>query len=385
MESGSINQLSSQFEIECFFIPQNDWTVEEFPAISKPWTANDLSARVNILQKLAVQLRSKRVERGALRLDKPKLTFTLNAAKEPQGYRPYEHRHSNKLIEEFMLLANMSVAKKIHSAYPELAVLRNHPEPKETMLLKLLQSLKAHGVDMDFSTSKALALSLKNFEPKDENDQQQKAKYVALVNMCSKPMELARYLVSGDGAPNEFYRHYALSVDLYTHFTSPIRRYCDVLVHRLLQAALLQEKTVKDVIRADLVRKVEACNDKRLAAKTAGEKSEELFLALFVKKCGPLNEKGVVVNVGDKGVDVLIIEMATIKRAYLDKIDPDSLREPPKFCKKDGKPEVELMWKGEKEDTKRTLRMFTQVSVTLQANEDSDKNDFLVIIKKDDN
>ena len=62
-----------------------------------------------------------------------------------QSYKLYEHRHSNKLIEEFMLLANMSVAKKIYDVFPELAVLRCHPNPKENMLDNLVKILKTYG------------------------------------------------------------------------------------------------------------------------------------------------------------------------------------------------------------------------------------------------
>lgn len=78
-----------------------------------------MSSKVGMLQLLAVQLRAARQNSGALRLDQPKLCFTLNPDTGlPDGYKLHEHKHSNKLIEEFMLLANMAVAHKIYNSMP---------------------------------------------------------------------------------------------------------------------------------------------------------------------------------------------------------------------------------------------------------------------------
>ncbi len=111
-----------------------------------------------------------------------------------QSYHLYEHRHSNKLIEEFMLLANISVAKKIRSAFPKLAFLRSHPRPKENVMSKLIDKLSALGktekvqfrclfrpfsfhigcfvslgYEIDDSSSKTLADSLKRYEGTDSH------------------------------------------------------------------------------------------------------------------------------------------------------------------------------------------------------------------------
>ena len=80
----------------------------------------------------------------------PKLSFTLNPDTGlPDGFRLHEHRASNKMIEEFMLLANMAVARRIYTAFPEAAVLRRHPHPKMDMLDKIVEQLGFLGVEIE--------------------------------------------------------------------------------------------------------------------------------------------------------------------------------------------------------------------------------------------
>ena len=82
--------------------PKKEWSIDELPPIKSPWTSKIISEKVSMLQNIAVNLRSKRENSGALRLDQPKLCFTLNKENGlPLGFKMYEHRHSNKLIEEF--------------------------------------------------------------------------------------------------------------------------------------------------------------------------------------------------------------------------------------------------------------------------------------------
>lgn len=116
------------------------------PEICDPYDASVISEKVNYLQLLAVKLRERRVANGALRLDQPKITFSMDRETMlPQGFQLYEHRHSNKLIEEFMLLANSAVAKKIADAYPQQAMLRRHPEPKRDVMDSTLEMLSQCG------------------------------------------------------------------------------------------------------------------------------------------------------------------------------------------------------------------------------------------------
>ncbi|VDK53616.1 unnamed protein product [Gongylonema pulchrum] len=133
--------------------------------------------------------------------------------------------------------------------------------------------------------------------------------------MLMKAMQLAVYFCVGSMKSKAEYAHYALSVPLYTHFTSPIRRYPDVLVHRFLSAAIGYSPppslTIKEVAAI-----ANHCNDRKLTAKTVSEASDDMFFGVFIRECGPLTERAVVLQVLDASFDVLVIKYGVVKRVY---------------------------------------------------------------------
>ena len=104
---------------------------------------------------------------------------------------------------------------------------------------------------------------------------------MTLTTLLTKTMQLALYFCSGYYTEKEQFRHYALAVPLYTHFTSPIRRYPDVLVHRLLAASLGYAPPTQK-IPAHLNFIADNCNDKKYSARICSERSSEMFFSLFV-------------------------------------------------------------------------------------------------------
>jgi len=326
------------------------------PEVASPYTAKDINDKVNMLQILAVKLRSKREESGALRLDQPKLCFSLNPETGlPDGYKLHQHRHSNKLIEEFMLLANMAVAHKIYTTFTDIAVLRRHPPPKGEMMQKVVEQLGTLGIELNSSSSLSLANSIAKLRDSGGTEDEVRSKLACVTSMCSKPMELARYFCTGLYQPEDFH-HFALNVPLYTHFTSPIRRYPDILVHRLLDAAITCRKPGWDPVQVQQV--TEHCNDKRLAAKRVGEASAELFLALFIAECGPLSQAGAVLQVMDHSFDVLILDMGVVKRVYVDRLGVS------KHCYRRalGVSYMDLWWE---DGSMVTLTLLSQVNLSL--------------------
>ena len=344
--------------------PERVWSTEELPPITEGFTAHQLSEKVNMLQLLAVKLRMKREANGALRLDQPKLCFSLNKETGlPDGYRLHQHRHSNKLIEEFMLLANMAVAHKLFNTFPELAVLRRHPPPKPAMMEGVVEQMATLGIILDSSSSSGLARSLDRLrESEGLSDTELASRLACVTSLLSKPMELARYFCTGMFDPGDFH-HFALNVPLYTHFTSPIRRYPDILVHRLLDAAITGRSLPW---RCDQVQlQTERCNDMRLAAKRVGEASAELFLGLFVAECGPITQPATVIQVMDHSMDVLILEMGVVKRVYVDRLGVSKQT----FRRVGGVSFLDLVWGEGSAKVARTLTLLSRVSVVLEKSE----------------
>ena len=342
--------------------PNRQWNPSELPPISDGATVEQISAQVNQLHKFALRLRRNRFENGALRLDQVKLQFDLDKETGlPNGYHVHKQRDANKLIEEFMLLANMAIAHHIYVAYPETALLRRHPKPHEKQLEDVIEICKSFGINFNGTSSKTIQESLSQF-PLSSPERE------VLVNLTMRPMKNAEYFCTGSVEEDQ-YGHYALCVPLYTHFTSPIRRYADVVVHRLLAASLgIDEPLNQDPDGIDMI--AGHCNDRKLAAKRASELSNELFFGIFVRESGPLEEDGMVLNVMDQSLDILVPQLGVVKRVYL------------KFCPgvksfeftkgEKGKPaEIRLRWSvklksgDEPYEEEQILKIFDQVRLIL--------------------
>lgn len=123
------------------------------------------------------------------------------------------------MVEEFMLLANIAVADFITQHFPTHALLRRHPPPAPRAFDGLVSACEAVGVELDVSSSKILAQSL------DHASLDGNAYFNRLLRiLCTRCMQQAVYFCSGDLSADEYF-HYGLATSIYTHFTSPIRRY----------------------------------------------------------------------------------------------------------------------------------------------------------------
>ncbi|XP_040609052.1 DIS3-like exonuclease 2 isoform X1 [Mesocricetus auratus] len=336
---------------------------EELPPISPEHSSEEVHQAVLNLHSIAKQLRQQRFVDGALRLDQLKLAFTLDhETGMPQGCHIYEYRDSNKLVEEFMLLANMAVAHKIFRTFPEQALLRRHPPPQTKMLSDLVEFCDQMGLPMDVSSAGALNKSLtKTFG----DDKYSLARKEVLTNMYSRPMQMALYFCSGMLQDQAQFRHYALNVPLYTHFTSPIRRFADVIVHRLLAAALGYSER-PDVEPDTLQKQADHCNDRRMASKRVQELSIGLFFAVLVRESGPLESEAMVMGVLNQAFDVLVLRFGVQKRIYCNALALRSYH----FQKVGKKPELTLLWEPddlEEEPTQQVITIFSLVDVVLQA------------------
>lgn len=335
--------------------------------ISSPWSTSDVSERVRKLHDLALKLRRKRASRGALRLDQSRLIFGLGEDGLPDKVGSYQLRDSNRLIEELMILANIAVARRIYKQYPHLAVLRNHPQPVKRALDEVVDMLKPCGVHLDPQSSHTLQISLGKYSGEDEASF---ARHQLITYLLTKPMKLANYFCSGALSNEKQYFHYALSVPLYTHFTSPIRRYPDILVHRLLTSALNDASLPVDSARVALLQQLMAhCNQAKTTAKTTSEKCNEIYLSAYIRKLGSLESEGIVCGVMDQSFDVLLYNMGLVKRVYCDQLNTLKQME-----MEDGSAGCKILKLTFSDGMVHLITLFTLVKVMLMGSEtDSNK------------
>ena len=253
---------------------------------------SDLANDLRRLRDVSKALRAKRMEQGALTLASPEVRFELDdETSNPLDVSLYISRETNKMVEEMMLLANIAVAERISEHYPSFALLRRHPEPREKMFLPLLETVKLLGLEnkINCASNKTLAESLDACVREDD------PYFNTLLRLqATRCMSTAKYCSTGSFPRNELY-HYGLASPLYTHFTSPIRRYADVIVHRLLSASL-GLISIDEVLISSVGQKVaidntnlftkeiaETCNARHLAGQQAGRASAELHTLKFFK------------------------------------------------------------------------------------------------------
>ncbi len=188
------------------------------------------------MDQLAKILRSKRMQHGAISFDKVEVKFHLNENAEPTGVYFKIAKDANHLIEEFMLLANRKVAEFIGKQKPKKTfVYRIHDEPDEDKLINLQTVISKFGYNINFRSKDTISKSLNNLLAEVQGRKEQNLVDTLAIRTMSK----AKYSTENIG-------HYGLAFDYYSHFTSPIRRYPDVMAHRLLQHYLDGGKSVDE-------------------------------------------------------------------------------------------------------------------------------------------
>ncbi|KAF2145754.1 uncharacterized protein K452DRAFT_220881 [Aplosporella prunicola CBS 121167] len=263
---------------------------------------DELTEGMRTLLMLSKKLRQKRYDAGALNLASPEVKVqTESETSDPVDVQTKRLLDTNSLVEEFMLLANTSVAAKNHEAFPQTALLRRHAAPPKTNFEGLANQLKVKkGMELRVDSSKALADSLDTCVDPEEPF------FNTLVRiMATRCMMSAEYFCSGTQAYPEF-RHYGLASEIYTHFTSPIRRYADLEAHRQLAAAIEYEPLDASLhSKAKLEGVCKNINVRHRNAQFAGRASIEYYVGQALKG-RVIDEEGFVMRIFSNGFVVFV-------------------------------------------------------------------------------
>ncbi|ULC59712.1 ribonuclease R [Flaviramulus sp. BrNp1-15] len=243
---------------------------------------------------LAKIMRRKRMSSGAISFDKVEVKFNLDEHANPVGVFFKTSKDANKLIEEFMLLANRKVSEFVGKKDPKKTfVYRVHDEPDDSKLANLQGIVSKFGYKLNFKDRKTTSASLNNLLKEVNGKKEQNLVDTLAIRSMSK----AEYTTHNIG-------HYGLAFDYYSHFTSPIRRYPDVMAHRLLQLYLdggksaneeaYEEKCNHSSNMENLATKAERDSIKYMQIKFMQDHKDEEFV-------------GVISGVTDWGIYVEII------------------------------------------------------------------------------
>ncbi|MGI9546163.1 MAG: ribonuclease R [Flavobacteriaceae bacterium] len=247
------------------------------------------------MDKLAKSMREGRMTSGAISFDKVEVKFKLNGENNPIGVYFKEAKDANKLIEEFMLLANREVARFIgRSKTPKTFIYRIHDEPNEDKLMALNGIISRFGHTLDLRNKKTTTESLNKLL----EDVQGKKEQNLVDTLAIRSMSKAIYTTENIG-------HYGLSFDYYTHFTSPIRRYPDIMVHRLLQRYLDGGKSANTELFEEASKH---SSDMEVLAANAERDSIKYMQIKYMQDHLDVEFLGVISGVTEWGIYVEIIE-----------------------------------------------------------------------------
>jgi len=253
----------------------------------------DLRDSLRALRDLAMELRRKRQSRGGLDFDLPEARVIVNAAGEPTQIRRLLRLQTHQLIEEFMILVNESVAK-VASRRKLPFIYRIHEAPDPDRIERLREFIGGLGLKLAKNavrSPKALQKLLNSVDGRPEES--------VVSTLVLRSLKQARYSAERHG-------HFGLASSGYTHFTSPIRRYPDLVIHRIVRAVLLEEGRVPDTLAEHLAEVARRASLREREAMEAERDSVELKKMEYMERHVGDEFEGTISGVTAFGLFVLL-------------------------------------------------------------------------------
>ncbi|PRW57734.1 DIS3-like exonuclease 1 [Chlorella sorokiniana] len=257
-----------------------------------------LQRNLELLAALAEHRRRLRIEAGAVELESAELRFNTDAVGQPTTVTVKQEIAMMKIVAEMMILANAAVGQRIYTAFPRAALLRRHPPPRREAFTEVAALCESLGRPLDLEGSPAaLAASLAAAAAAAPP-----AVASLIKSLATRAMSEAEYFCTGDVTGlrgGGGLSHFGLALPFYTHFTSPIRRYADVVVHRQLLAAVAAGPGLAEAAAgllqlaalpapqpplpgADVSSKAAVMNERHRTAKRAQKDCSDLYLLLLL-------------------------------------------------------------------------------------------------------
>ena len=261
------------------------------------------------LDDIAKKMRDKREKNGSINFNRTEVGFILDKEKNPKEIYFKQSADSNKLIEEFMLIANKKVAEVFNEIKNQKHIYRVHDLPDNEKLKSLKYIVKSFGYNLDLTSSKGISKSLNKLISQIKGKEEQNL----IESLALRSMSKAEYSTTNIG-------HYGLAFTNYTHFTSPIRRYPDVLVHRLLDH--IQKKHFGKLDK-NLQKKALHCSEREMVAAKAERDSIKFMQIKFMENKIGETFSGIISGVSDWGIYVEIEENKCEGMVYIKDIEDD--------------------------------------------------------------
>lgn len=250
---------------------------------------NEIKNAIEILNKIANNLRNKRSQEGSITFNKKEVKFILNKEKEPINTILKESLDANKLVEEFMLLANRKVAEVFDKNKKAKGIYRIHDYPDDQKIATLERVVKKLGYNQQLKHTNNIHKEINDLLKKVQNTPEQNLIDTLVIRSMSK----AKYSSNNIG-------HFGLAFKKYTHFTSPIRRYPDVIVHRILENILLKQSVEQKNVEEDCLH----CSKREEVATKAERTSIKYMQVKYMSK--QINKRfvGTISGLMERGIFV---------------------------------------------------------------------------------